>query len=98
MNCIINKKKLNIRFKSQGSQWDEVDIILNDNYSEALSLNEFYTAVSRAKKKVTIWTTKDYLSKQLMKERDCRNTFIPLLHDKFKDTDIRELAGQDYNL
>lgn len=75
-------------YKSQGSQWDEVDIILNNNYSEALSLNEFYTAVSRTKKKVTIWTTKEYLLKQLMKERDCRNTFIPLFHDKYKNTYI----------
>ena len=41
--------------KSQGSEFDEVLMILPDKESELLSKEIIYTGITRAKKKVKIW-------------------------------------------
>ena len=53
--------------KSQGSEFQETLICLPKEYSEILHRELLYTAITRAKKKVTIFTTLDILQKTLQK-------------------------------
>lgn len=81
-------------YKAQGSQWKTVDIVLYKHENmDALSMNEFYTAITRAKENMIMWTDKEYLLEQLKKEREKRNTFIPLLCNKYKNTKLEDIPN-----
>jgi exodeoxyribonuclease V alpha subunit len=45
--------------KSQGSEFDHVAILLSDRLSEVLTKELLYTAITRAKKSVEIWGSKE---------------------------------------
>jgi exodeoxyribonuclease V alpha subunit len=51
--------------KSQGSEFEEVLLVLPDKYSELVSRELLYTAITRAKKKVIIAGSKDVLKKSI---------------------------------
>ncbi|MCX7206945.1 MAG: exodeoxyribonuclease V subunit alpha [Proteobacteria bacterium] len=54
--------------KSQGSEFDEVILLLPDQPHELLSRSLIYTGLTRAKKKVEIWGSNDVLSKAIAKQ------------------------------
>ena len=49
--------------KSQGSEFDHVAITFDDSHARLLSKELIYTAVTRAKKQVTIYSTKHAFEK-----------------------------------
>ena len=51
--------------KSQGSEFEEVLIVLPDKHSELVSRELLYTAVTRAKKKVIIAGNREVLKKSI---------------------------------
>ena len=51
--------------KSQGSEFEHVAISFDDNNSRLLSQELIYTAVTRAKKQVTIFSTTSALTRAL---------------------------------
>lgn len=62
--------------KSQGSEYDHVLITLPDDLElEILTNSLLYTAISRAKKSVTIWSNDKILSKTI-KTKEKRKTFL----------------------
>jgi exodeoxyribonuclease V alpha subunit len=56
--------------KSQGSEYDEVCYIINSSRPFLLNRKNFYTAISRAKKRVTVITDQRSLSLSLYKRGD----------------------------
>ncbi len=54
--------------KSQGSEFDQVHIVLPDTDSAVLSRELIYTAVTRARSRVTIWGREDVLAKALARK------------------------------
>jgi exodeoxyribonuclease V alpha subunit len=58
--------------KSQGSEFDEVLLILPDNDLPLLTRELIYTALTRARKKITIWATRSVIRKAIARkiERD----------------------------
>ncbi|HEX6833513.1 MAG TPA: exodeoxyribonuclease V subunit alpha [Rudaea sp.] len=51
--------------KAQGSEFDEVLIVLGDRDARVLSRELLYTAVTRARHKVEVWTSEDVLAATL---------------------------------
>lgn len=51
--------------KSQGSEFEHVMILLPDRFSEVLTRELIYTAITRARKTVEIWGRKDVLAEAL---------------------------------
>jgi exodeoxyribonuclease V alpha subunit len=51
--------------KSQGSEFDHVAIILSDHLSEVLTKELLYTAITRAKKRIDIWGSKEVFTEAL---------------------------------
>lgn len=54
--------------KSQGSEFDEVVLLLPDNHHELLSRSLIYTGLTRAKKRVEIWGSSEVISKAITKQ------------------------------
>ena len=54
--------------KSQGSEFDTVAITFNDDNQRILSKELIYTAITRAKKQVKIYSTKSALKKSINTE------------------------------
>ena len=62
--------------KAQGSEYDHVLIALpNDFELEILTNSLLYTAISRAKKSITIWSNEEIIHK-IIKTRESRLTFL----------------------
>lgn len=57
--------------KSQGLEYDSVKIVMADDVSELITRNIFYTAITRARKKLTIYSSKETINKVL--ERSASN-------------------------
>lgn len=53
--------------KAQGSEFDDVTVVLPDRDSRVLTRELVYTAVTRARKKVDLWTSKEILANALMR-------------------------------
>lgn len=49
--------------KSQGLEYDSVKIVLNNEIEEVISINIFYTAITRAKKKLKIYWSPECMNK-----------------------------------
>ena len=67
--------------KSQGSEFDEVYFFLGENESDILNRELIYTAVTRARKKLTIVGSKDLLIKSLKKRTKRKSVISELLCD-----------------
>lgn len=63
--------------KSQGSEYVNVDIIIPE-YSSFITRKMLYTAVTRAKVKVRLWTTKEILTKIILSNEPKRRTMVSL--------------------
>ena len=63
--------------KAQGSEYDEVNIYI-PQYSPFISKELLYTAITRAKNKVRLWTTKEIYDLVCKTESVRRNTLIGL--------------------
>ena len=65
--------------KAQGLEFDDVKLVIDGNREETLSLNVFYTAITRTKNKLNIyWTPKaehDFLER-IKKEKDKKDYFL----------------------
>jgi exodeoxyribonuclease V alpha subunit len=48
--------------KSQGSEFDEVLVVLPAKESRILTRELLYTAISRSRRKVTLWSSEELLS------------------------------------
>lgn len=68
--------------KSQGSQYEDVTVIIPDNTKASISINLFYTAISRAKNKVRIFVNKEKLLEILKSCPEDRRTIVRLLNRK----------------
>jgi exodeoxyribonuclease V alpha subunit len=68
--------------KSQGSEFDEVLVILPDMDVPILTRELIYTAVTRAKKRVSIWCSEEILSKavsrRIQRSSGLREALSPL--------------------
>ena len=60
--------------KSQGGEYDEVVIVLTKSAYRMANRNLLYTAVTRAKKKVTIITQNDLLEQAILQKSPERNS------------------------
>jgi exodeoxyribonuclease V alpha subunit len=54
--------------KSQGSEFEEIFLILPDEDSPLLTRELLYTAITRAKQRVSIWARKDILVKAVKRQ------------------------------
>ena len=65
--------------KAQGSEWDKVFVVLHNSHGRMLSRELFYTAITRAKKKLIIFYDNDstVLSKDGCLCRSVKNVSIP---------------------
>ena len=62
--------------KSQGSEYDHVLIAIPNDYElEILTNSLLYTAISRAKKSITLWANEEIIQK-IIKTRESRLTFL----------------------
>lgn len=68
--------------KSQGSQYEDVTVIIPDNTKASISINLFYTAISRAKNKVRIFVNKEKLLEIFKSCPEDRRTIVRLLNRK----------------
>ena len=67
--------------KSQGSEYEEVDIVLPE-FANFITREMFYTAITRAKERVRIWTTsKDIIKKILLNPIQKRRSFLHMDED-----------------
>lgn len=66
--------------KSQGSEYDEVNIYI-PRFSSFISKELLYTAITRAKKKVRLWTTKEIYDLICDTDSVRRNTLIKLWNE-----------------
>ncbi len=62
--------------KSQGGEYDEAVVILTKSAQGMVNRNLLYTAVTRAKKKVTIITQDNLLEKAIQTELQLRNSAL----------------------
>lgn len=62
--------------KSQGSQYDQVHVVVPERHTEHLSRALFYTAVTRARSQVSIWSTQTALDACITQELQ-RYTGLP---------------------
>ncbi|MDE5591749.1 MAG: ATP-dependent RecD-like DNA helicase, partial [Helicobacter sp.] len=74
--------------KAQGLEYDNVAIIISDEIEEQITHNIFYTAITRAKKKLTIYWSPETEKKVLesLKVKDINRDY-QLLNQNFKDID-----------
>ena len=64
--------------KSQGSEYSYCDIII-PKYSDFITRKMLYTAITRAKSKVRLWTNKEILRKVILNNKEeKRNTYLSL--------------------
>ena len=64
--------------RAQGSEYDAVIVVLPDDQEhEMLSKELLYTAVTRAKKRLYIWSNQDVLNKAI-KRSEQRQTFLQI--------------------
>ncbi len=72
--------------KAQGLEYDSVKIVLTNEIEELVNHNIFYTAITRARKDLTIYWTPETENKviSLLKFDDCKTDFN-LLKARFKD-------------
>ncbi|MEX1211599.1 MAG: exodeoxyribonuclease V subunit alpha [Balneolaceae bacterium] len=56
--------------KSQGSEYDEVELLLPEESERLLSRESIYTAVTRARKRLVLWTDKDRLIRGIQKRSE----------------------------
>ena len=54
--------------RSQGSEYEEVAVVLPDHESEVLNRNLLYVAASRAKEKVTLFSSPDTIRRTMERE------------------------------
>lgn len=85
-NDLINNKEYIMPFnvtyamsinKAQGLEFNEVRLIVDGNRDESLNLNTFYTAITRAKKKLNIFWTPE-----------TENSFLRKIEDRKKDKNL----------
>lgn len=69
--------------KSQGSQWNKVVVIIPDN--DNISLNLFYTAISRARTNVDLFVNRETLVKVLLQNPEEKRTLIGIIKEEFID-------------
>ncbi|WP_273213760.1 ATP-dependent DNA helicase [Helicobacter rodentium] len=74
--------------KAQGLEYDKVVIIISDEIEEQITHNIFYTAITRAKKNLTIYWSPETEKKVLenLKEKDINRDY-QLLKSKIQDID-----------
>lgn len=65
--------------RAQGSEWEEVALLLPDGYSSLLSRKLLYTAITRAKKRFHLFYHPKALEKALASEEEERSTALKLL-------------------
>lgn len=70
--------------KSQGLEYDSVKIVLNDEIGDVISLNIFYTAITRAKKKLKIYWTPECMNKIIEEFNIKNNDDINIIKNKIK--------------
>ena len=63
--------------KSQGSEYVNVDIVIPE-YSPFITRKMLYTAITRAKVRVRLWTTRDILTRIILTEEPPRRTMVSL--------------------
>ena len=73
--------------KSQGSEFDQVHVILPDTDSAVLSRELIYTAVTRARSRVIIWGMEDVLAKALARKIVRHSGLREALWGKIADDD-----------
>ena len=64
---------MNLRKKSQGSEFDRVLLIMPEYLSAALSRELLYTAVTRARRSIEIWGTEEVF-RHTVERRTVRNS------------------------
>ena len=75
--------------KSQGLEFDSVKIVIADETEERISHNIFYTAITRARKALTIYWSPEVCDRILNRIRPSNsNKDFFLLSNKRKETDI----------
>ncbi|OCG18676.1 exodeoxyribonuclease V subunit alpha [Gilliamella sp. App6-5] len=67
--------------KSQGSEFDDVNIILPTSYSPLLNRSLLYTAITRAKKAVSIYATKPILLQAIKSQTPRHSGLVSLLQN-----------------
>lgn len=67
--------------KSQGSEFDHVNIILPTDYSPLLNRSLLYTAITRAKKTVSIYATEQILSQAVKSQTQRHSGLVNLLQN-----------------
>lgn len=68
--------------KSQGSEFDKVNIILPTDYSPLLNRSLLYTAITRAKKSVSIYANEQILSQAIKTQTVRHSGLVNLLENK----------------
>ena len=68
--------------KSQGSEFDHVNIILPTDYSPLLNRSLLYTAITRAKKTVSIYATEQILQQAIKSQTQRHSGLVNLLLNK----------------
>ena len=77
--------------KSQGSQWNDVTILIPEDND--ISINLFYTAISRARNNVNLFIDKDTLKKILLQRPENKKTLIKYIYETIdRMSDEREPA------
>ena len=72
--------------KSQGSEYDEVFIVI-PTYTPFITRRMLYTAVTRARKKVTIFASREVIRKVVMNNSDRnRRTFLAVVAQKYRES------------
>ena len=72
--------------KAQGLEYDSVKIVISDEVDEQITHNVFYTAITRARKKLKIYWTPEVEKKVLERIKP---------QDITKDEVLLRLLGQD---
>lgn len=70
--------------KSQGSEFDHVNIILPTDYSPLLNRSLLYTAITRAKKTVSIYATKPILQQAIKSQTQRHSGLVSLLQNNYE--------------
>lgn len=70
--------------KSQGLEYDSVKIVLNDEIGDVISLNIFYTAITRAKKKLKIYWSPECMNKIIKEFNIKNNDDISIIKNKIR--------------
>jgi len=65
--------------KSQGSEFEHVLLILSENNSEFLNRQLIYTALTRARSRVTVWADKEVLQAALSRQNHRSSSLSELL-------------------